>query len=134
MGMLVRGPCGGIVGRVSPRQAHRAAPLRSALGRDNCCDALLLLRRNVETFLKAIEVAGRMPGPGFAAVKMTALGNPQLLERASQGLTKVGCLPVCCAGPGAMLCLCQARCCAVPLPGQGCAGRVPGQVPCWFCA
>ncbi|GLC39131.1 hypothetical protein PLESTB_001509300 [Pleodorina starrii] len=44
--------------------------------------------RHVDHFLAAIEMAARQPGrPAFAAIKMTALGNPALLQRASSALT-----------------------------------------------
>jgi|LauGreSBDMM110SN_4_FD.fasta_scaffold18414_2 proline dehydrogenase len=39
--------------------------------------------RHVETFLKAVDTASGLPGEGFAAVKLTALGNPLLIERIS---------------------------------------------------
>ncbi|GIL74745.1 hypothetical protein Vretimale_2382 [Volvox reticuliferus] len=44
--------------------------------------------RHVDHFLAAIEMAAMQPGrPAFAAVKMTALGNPELLKRASSAVT-----------------------------------------------
>ncbi|PNH09359.1 Proline dehydrogenase 1, mitochondrial [Tetrabaena socialis] len=44
--------------------------------------------RHVEHFLAAIDMAARQPGrPAFAAIKMTALGNPALLQRASTAIT-----------------------------------------------
>jgi proline dehydrogenase len=49
----------------------------------------LQCERHVGTFLKAIGTAGRLPGQGFAAVKMTALGNPVLLERMSSSLLEI---------------------------------------------
>jgi proline dehydrogenase len=45
--------------------------------------------RHVGVFKRAIETAGTLPGPGFAAVKVTALGNPALLERMSAALGQV---------------------------------------------
>ncbi|KAG2499525.1 hypothetical protein HYH03_002471 [Edaphochlamys debaryana] len=43
--------------------------------------------RHVEHFLAAIRMAARQPGrPAFAAIKMTALGNPALLQRASTAI------------------------------------------------
>lgn len=42
--------------------------------------------RHVETFLKAVDTAAGLPGQGFAAIKLTALGNPQLLERLSSAI------------------------------------------------
>jgi proline dehydrogenase len=45
--------------------------------------------RHVGVFKRAIEAAGTLPGPGFAAIKMTALGNPLLLERMSSALLQV---------------------------------------------
>ncbi|GAX83243.1 hypothetical protein CEUSTIGMA_g10669.t1 [Chlamydomonas eustigma] len=50
---------------------------------------LLLVLRHVETFLNAIDTAGGLPGQGFAAVKLTALGNPVLLERMSSAILTV---------------------------------------------
>jgi proline dehydrogenase len=43
----------------------------------------------VDTFLNAIDTAGGLPGQGFAAVKLTALGNPLLLERISSAILTV---------------------------------------------
>ena len=45
--------------------------------------------RHVDTFLKAIDTAAGLPGQGFAAVKLTALGNPDLLERISNSVLTV---------------------------------------------
>ena len=45
--------------------------------------------RHVAIFRRAIEAAASLPGPGFAAVKVTALGNPLLLERMSAALAQV---------------------------------------------
>jgi len=45
--------------------------------------------RHVGVFKRAIETAGTLPGPGFAAIKVTALGNPLLLERVSGALLQV---------------------------------------------
>ncbi len=48
------------------------------------CDA------HVKIFLSCIESASRDPGQaGFAAVKLTALGNPLLLERVSTAIREV---------------------------------------------
>uniref|UniRef100_A0A7R9VEV4 Proline dehydrogenase n=1 Tax=Chlamydomonas euryale TaxID=1486919 RepID=A0A7R9VEV4_9CHLO len=44
---------------------------------------------HVETFLKAVDAAGGLPGQGFAALKVTALGNPTLLERCSNAIRLV---------------------------------------------
>ncbi len=45
--------------------------------------------RHVETFISAVDTAGGLPGQGFAAVKLTALGNPLLLERISNAIVTV---------------------------------------------
>jgi hypothetical protein len=45
--------------------------------------------RHVGVFKRAVETAGGLPGPGFAAIKVTALGNPLLLERMSSALLQV---------------------------------------------
>jgi len=44
---------------------------------------------NKETFLKAVQTVCNTTPRGFAAIKVTALGNPLLLERAASALTEV---------------------------------------------
>ena len=53
--------------------------------------AVRALRRLVDTFLKAVDTAAATssPGTGFAAVKVTALGNPLLLERISTAIRTI---------------------------------------------
>jgi hypothetical protein len=43
----------------------------------------------VQVFLKAIDTVANLPDLGFAAIKVTALGNPQLLERMSAALVEI---------------------------------------------
>lgn len=45
--------------------------------------------RHLQAFLAAIDTAATLPGQGFAAIKLTALGDPALLERLSNGLRRV---------------------------------------------
>ncbi|OXA52967.1 proline dehydrogenase 1, mitochondrial isoform X2 [Folsomia candida] len=46
--------------------------------------------RNMETFLQSIEaVSGATKGAGFAAIKVTALGRPQLLLQLSEAIARV---------------------------------------------
>eukprot|EP00879_Flechtneria_rotunda_P002759 GHRR01002968.1.p1 GENE.GHRR01002968.1~~GHRR01002968.1.p1 ORF type:complete len:566 (+),score=216.84 GHRR01002968.1:798-2495(+) len=45
--------------------------------------------KHVDIFLKAIDTVAKLPGHGFAAIKVTALGNPQLLERMSTALLEI---------------------------------------------
>jgi proline dehydrogenase len=45
--------------------------------------------KHVGTFLKAIDTVAKLPGQGFAAIKVTALGSPQLLERMSAALVEI---------------------------------------------
>jgi proline dehydrogenase len=45
--------------------------------------------RHMETFMKSIRAAAASEGQGFAAVKVTALGQPKLLERVSDSLVSV---------------------------------------------
>ncbi|KAL3130948.1 hypothetical protein ABBQ38_000271 [Trebouxia sp. C0009 RCD-2024] len=52
-------------------------------GSEAICDG------HMETFMKSIEAAGDAPGRGFAAIKITALGNPKLLERVAAGLMAI---------------------------------------------
>jgi hypothetical protein len=48
-----------------------------------------LCDRHVGIFLKAIDTVARLPGQGFAAIKVTALGSPALLERMSGALLEI---------------------------------------------
>ena len=72
-----------------PSEADAAAPPARAVARtypyagDAACDA------HVDTFLAAIASAAAAPGAGFAAVKVTALGDPRLLVRASASLRAI---------------------------------------------
>jgi proline dehydrogenase len=52
-------------------------------GSEAACDG------HMNIFLKSIEAAADAPGQGFAAIKVTALGNPKLLERVSAGLVAI---------------------------------------------
>eukprot|EP00878_Enallax_costatus_P012186 GHUV01012726.1.p1 GENE.GHUV01012726.1~~GHUV01012726.1.p1 ORF type:complete len:543 (+),score=186.85 GHUV01012726.1:393-2021(+) len=45
--------------------------------------------KHVGIFLKAIDTVAKLPGQGFAAIKVTALGSPQLLERMSAALLEI---------------------------------------------
>ncbi|KAF6251337.1 FAD-linked oxidoreductase-like protein [Scenedesmus sp. NREL 46B-D3] len=45
--------------------------------------------KHVDIFLQAIATGARLPGQGFAAIKVTALGNPMLLERMSAALLEI---------------------------------------------
>ncbi|KAK9839435.1 hypothetical protein WJX81_001871 [Elliptochloris bilobata] len=69
--------------------ASRGAPHGRSVARtylyetERACDA------HLGTFLTSIEAAGKAPGQGFAAIKVTALGNTKLLERVSSGLVAI---------------------------------------------
>jgi proline dehydrogenase len=52
-------------------------------GSEQKCD------RHTAVFLKAINTVAQMPGTNFAAIKVTALGNPMLLERMSSALLSI---------------------------------------------
>lgn len=45
--------------------------------------------KHLSIFLKAIDAAARAEGQGFAAIKVTGLGNPLLLERVSSSLIAI---------------------------------------------
>lgn len=45
--------------------------------------------KHVGIFLQAIATGAKLPGQGFAAIKVTALGNPMLLERMSAALLEI---------------------------------------------
>lgn len=51
-----------------------------------------LCDRRMDVFLKAIDAASTTNGQGFVAIKMTALGLPELLERVSNTLLAIRCL------------------------------------------
>jgi proline dehydrogenase len=60
-----------------------AAPIRSRMydyENEATCD------EHVKTFLQCIQAVASLPSDGFAAVKVTALGNPNLLERMSRAI------------------------------------------------
>lgn len=52
-------------------------------GSEEVCDG------HMRVFMKSIEAAADAPGRGFAAIKITALGNPKLLERVAAGLMAI---------------------------------------------
>lgn len=52
-------------------------------GSEEICDG------HMRVFMKSIEAAADAPGRGFAAIKITALGNPKLLERVAAGLMAI---------------------------------------------
>lgn len=65
----------------SRTQPHDTVVARTYLYEDEAvCD------RHTQVFAAAIDAAARAPGVGFAAIKVTALGPPRLLERISTQL------------------------------------------------
>lgn len=69
---------------LSRTQPHDTVVARTYAYEDEAaCD------RHAEVFTAAIDAAARSPGVGFAAVKVTALGLPLLLERVSSQLVAV---------------------------------------------
>lgn len=62
-----------------PGLVARSYPYASEL----VCDS------HVKDFLSAIDTASKMPQKGFAAIKITALGNPALLERMAASIVEV---------------------------------------------
>ena len=44
-----------------------------------------MCERHTSAFLSAIDTAATLPGQGFAAIKLTALGDPGLLEQLQPG-------------------------------------------------
>eukprot|EP00877_Chromochloris_zofingiensis_P000884 jgi/Chrzof1/10797/Cz05g12130.t1 len=59
------------------------------VGRTYSYENELTCDKHVGVFLRAIDAAAQLPQPGFAAIKVTALGNPQLLERMSTALLEI---------------------------------------------
>ena len=70
---------GGIVSHPPHNQPARVYDYKSEIQ----CD------RHVDTFIKCIHGVRDVSPEGFAAIKVTALGNPQLLERMSDAITEV---------------------------------------------
>lgn len=65
------------------------SPSLVAVGRQYSYENEATCDKHVEVFLKAIDTVARLPDQGFAAIKVTALGNPQLLERMSAALVEI---------------------------------------------
>lgn len=65
------------------------APNMVAVGRQYSYENEATCDKHVGVFLKAIDTVARLPDQGFAAIKVTALGNPQLLERMSAALVEI---------------------------------------------
>lgn len=65
------------------------APNLVAVGRQYSYENEATCDKHVEVFLKAIDTVAKLPDQGFAAIKVTALGNPQLLERMSAALVEI---------------------------------------------
>lgn len=65
------------------------SPNLVAVGRQYSYENEATCDKHVEVFLKAIDTVARLPDQGFAAIKVTALGNPQLLERMSAALVEI---------------------------------------------
>lgn len=65
------------------------APNLVASGRQYSYENEATCDKHVQVFLKAIDTVANLPDQGFAAIKVTALGNPQLLERMSSALVEI---------------------------------------------
>eukprot|EP00195_Chlamydomonas_chlamydogama_P012380 CAMPEP_0202907550 /NCGR_PEP_ID=MMETSP1392-20130828/43042_1 /ASSEMBLY_ACC=CAM_ASM_000868 /TAXON_ID=225041 /ORGANISM="Chlamydomonas chlamydogama, Strain SAG 11-48b" /LENGTH=585 /DNA_ID=CAMNT_0049596507 /DNA_START=23 /DNA_END=1777 /DNA_ORIENTATION=+ len=72
-----------------PRGASKSAAQAQVVARTYDYQSEVLCDRHVATFLNAIDTAALLPKPGFAAIKLTALGNPKLLERISSSIMTV---------------------------------------------
>jgi len=68
---------------VAPGQLGQAVARQYSYVDEDTCD------KHVTIFLSAIDTAATMPMQGFAAVKMTGLGNTRLLKRISDAVTEV---------------------------------------------
>eukprot|EP00798_Chlamydomonas_sp_ICE-L_P007767 gene7767-953_t len=64
-------------------------PVFKAVGRVYNYQSEKLCDQHVETFLKSVDTAGSLPGQGYAAIKVTALGNPLLLQRVSTAIRTI---------------------------------------------
>ncbi|KAK9815561.1 hypothetical protein WJX72_005858 [[Myrmecia] bisecta] len=67
----------------------RSAPNDTVVARTYDYNTEAACDRHMRIFLRSIEAAADAPGQGFAAIKVTALGNPKLLERVSNGLLSI---------------------------------------------
>ncbi|EFN55844.1 hypothetical protein CHLNCDRAFT_145399 [Chlorella variabilis] len=70
--------------------ASRQAPQDSVLVRTYEYESERVCDSRMSVFLKSIEAAHSAEGQGFAAIKVTALGLPALLERTSSSLLAIG--------------------------------------------
>lgn len=67
----------------------RAGPTSTVIARTYSYEDELVCDRRMDQFLKSIDAAKSADGQGFAAIKVTALGMPPLLERVSTALLAV---------------------------------------------
>ncbi|KAL4856165.1 Proline dehydrogenase 1 [Chlorella vulgaris] len=70
--------------------ASRQAPHDSVIARTYEYESEKHCDSRMSVFLKSIEAAHSAEGQGFAAIKVTALGLPNLLERTSNSLKAIG--------------------------------------------
>lgn len=78
-------PC--VVGGEGPKS--REPPTDTVVARTYSYEDEAQCDHRMATFIKSIEAARAGDGRGFAAIKMTALGPPRLLERASAALLAI---------------------------------------------
>ncbi|BDA48708.1 Proline dehydrogenase 1, mitochondrial [Coccomyxa sp. Obi] len=69
--------------------ASRCEPHDTVVARTYDYDTEAACDRHTSIFLRSIDAAAQGQGQGFAAIKLTALGNPKLLERVSAGLVAI---------------------------------------------
>lgn len=108
----------------TPLTCRPPAPMHANTQDDATCEL------RTQAFLAAIDTAATLPGQGFAAIKLTALGDPALLVRA--------CLraPVCCSCVRSWRPLTRCTCFLRPTAHTVCVSftdsrnRRPRLVPC----
>lgn len=73
---------------LSAPPSEHAMPIQSTVAREYDYESEAKCDQHLETFMQCINDVAAGSNDGYAAVKVTALGNPKLLSRMSQAITE----------------------------------------------